>query len=605
MCGIIGYAGNEKISNSVLIDGLKALEYRGYDSAGIACIQQNELFICKTKGKVSQLEYKLKEELCPDTTIGIAHTRWATHGVPNEINAHPHHVGSITLVHNGIIENYNQLKEMLLEKGYKFHTQSDSEIACALIDSLFQQSHDPYKALHEAYDIFKGSFAFAILFEGFPTEIYAMRKDSPLIVGSCEGKGFIASDIQAFLQYTNKYIVLAHGEIARCTKAGVTIIDREGKHIHRKPETTTMKLKDLDKGGYEHYMLKEIHEEPYVVKKTIQTYMQTSIKELLTTMPDLTSYEHIHITACGSAMYAGLIAKSIIEQKARITVDCHVASEYRYMKPIFKDHTLLILISQSGETADTLAALELAKHHNIDTLAIVNVEQSTLSRNAKYVLYTQAGPEICVATTKAYCTQVALLSLIACKLSLQNGTLPTDEEKKVEKQLTLLPILMEQLIHQPVYKQIANIIHSHEHIFFIGRGLDYTLSMEGSLKLKEISYIHSEAYAAGELKHGTISLIEQNTPVIALCTDEILYEKTLSNIKEVKARGANIILIISDDIEVSRESYDSIIRVPKADTLIQGILTVIPLQLIAYETAKLRGCEIDQPRNLAKSVTVE
>ncbi len=431
-----------------------------------------------------------------------------------------------------------------------------------------------------------------------------MRKNSPLVLGIADNQTFLSSDISAFLTYTDMYMVLEHEEIARCTKQGINLQTLDSEHIHREPKITTMKANDIQKNGFEHYMLKEIHEEPEVIRQTIASFLQDNISELTQTMPDVSKYDNIHIVACGSAMYAGMIAKSLIETKARIQVNCVCASEYRYANPIFTKNTLAIFISQSGETADTIAALQLAKQQNIDTLAIVNVPGSTIARDADYVLFTKAGAEISVATTKAYCAQVAVLSLLACKLAYSHDYITSDERSQLENELKILPDQMKSMI-QKDYLNFAKKIYEHEDVFFIGRGIDYSLSMEGSLKLKEISYIHSETYAAGELKHGTISLIEVGTPVIALATDEQLYEKTISNIKEVKARGAYVLLIVREDLQVSDDVYDDILYIPKADIFLQGLLTVIPLQLLAYQIAKLRGCEIDQPRNLAKSVTVE
>ena len=605
MCGIIGYAGLCNISNSVLIGGLEALEYRGYDSAGVAVVNSNEVQIVKAKGKVSFLKEKMKKMEMPEGQVGIAHTRWATHGEPSERNSHPHHSGMTTLVHNGIIENYNEIKNELENAGYTFASDTDSEIACAYIDYCYFLTKDKQSALAKAYTHFRGSFAFAIIFADETDAIYAMRKNSPLILGVDSDKAFLASDISAFLKYTNRYILLEHEEIAKCTSSGIVIKNLNGEFIKKEIQTSDLDVSDIQKDGYEHFMLKEIHEEPEVVEKTIHSLMQIDMKDLLNTMPNLAKYDNIHIVACGSAMYAGMIAKSLIETKARIHVDCVCASEYRYADPIFTDKTLVILVSQSGETADTIAALQLAKAHNIDTLAVVNVVGSSIAREATHVIYTKAGPEICVATTKAYCTQVAVLSLIACNLAYVHGHIDEDEVARITKELKELPAHMQKLIDSDQYLTVAEKICKHNDVFFIGRGLDYSLSMEGSLKLKEISYIHSEAYAAGELKHGTISLIEEGTPVIALATDEDLYEKTISNIKEVKARGAYILLLISDDLDIAKDYYDDVLVVPKVDKLIQGILTVIPLQLLAYEIARLRGCEIDQPRNLAKSVTVE
>lgn len=605
MCGIIGYAGLCEISNSVLIEGLEALEYRGYDSAGAAIVLDSTVKIVKAKGKVKYLKEKIKKLKVQNGQIGIAHTRWATHGEPNEINSHPHRCGKTTLVHNGIIENYHEIKTAMEEAGYHLQSQTDSEIACAYIDYCYLLTKDKQAALTKAYHTFKGSFAFAILFDDEMDAIYAMRKNSPLILGVDTDKAFLASDISAFLKYTNKYILLDHDEIAKCTNAGIIVKNLNGEFIRKEVHTTNMDIKDIQKDGYEHFMLKEIHEEPEVVKKTIDAFMHTDIKDILTTMPNLMKYDNFHIVACGSAMYAGMIAKSLIETKAHMHVDCVCASEYRYANPIYTDKTLVILVSQSGETADTIAALQLAKKHQIDTLAIVNVVGSTIARESNFVMYTKAGPEICVATTKAYCTQVVVLSLLACNIAYIHGYIDETESIRITKELKALPQQMRHLIKSDAYVALAEKIYTHHDVFFIGRGLDYALSMEGSLKLKEISYIHSEAYAAGELKHGTISLIEKGTPVIALATDEDLYEKTISNIKEVKARGAYVLLLINEGMRIADDYYDDVCIVPKSDKLIQGILTILPLQLLAYEIAKLRGCEIDQPRNLAKSVTVE
>ncbi len=604
MCGIIGYAGSSNISNSVLINGLHALEYRGYDSAGIAVLNKDKIQIVKAEGNVSQLSSKVAAMQLAEGTIGIGHTRWATHGKPSEDNAHPHQCGNVTLVHNGIIENYHEIREELKSKGYHFYSETDSEVAAAYINFCYQNSNDKFSALAQAYRHFQGSFAFAIIFHDELDTLYAMRKNSPLVLGIADNQTFLSSDISAFLTYTDMYMVLEHEEIARCTKQGINLQTLDSEHIHREPKITTMKANDIQKNGFEHYMLKEIHEEPEVIRQTIASFLQDNISELTQTMPDVSKYDNIHIVACGSAMYAGMIAKSLIETKARIQVNCVCASEYRYANPIFTKNTLAIFISQSGETADTIAALQLAKQQNIDTLAIVNVPGSTIARDADYVLFTKAGAEISVATTKAYCAQVAVLSLLACKLAYSHDYITSDERSQLENELKILPDQMKSMI-QKDYLSFAKKIYEHEDVFFIGRGIDYSLSMEGSLKLKEISYIHSEAYAAGELKHGTISLIEVGTPVIALATDEQLYEKTISNIKEVKARGAYVLLIVREDLQVSDDVYDDILYIPKADIFLQGLLTVIPLQLLAYQIAKLRGCEIDQPRNLAKSVTVE
>ncbi|MDD3049164.1 MAG: glutamine--fructose-6-phosphate transaminase (isomerizing) [Bacilli bacterium] len=605
MCGIVGYVGYKNISNSVLIDGLKSLEYRGYDSAGVAVLQDNEIKVIKTRGKVLRLEEKLQQKRIQPATLGIAHTRWATHGIPNENNSHPHHQGKVTLVHNGIIENYHELKKELQMKGYVFASQTDSEVACAYIDYLYTSNQDKTEVLKEANKKFRGSFAFGILFDDDLDTLYAMRRNSPLILATSKEGNFIASDVPAILKYTKQYILLGQDEFAKLSKDSIHIYNKNGIEIDYTVQEATMDVVDIQKGGYEHFMLKEIHEEPKVVNDTIRKYVNHNIEELVENLPALDKYKEIDIVACGSAMYAGMIAKSLIETLARVKVNVEVASEYRYKNPILSKETLVLLVSQSGETADTLAALNLAKEQGVDTLAIVNVIGSSIAREAKYVAYTLAGPEIAVATTKAYCTQVALLSLIALNLAYVNGKISSEKANKIIEELHKLPQILTHLMEDVQYVTAGKMISRHHDVFFIGRGLDYALSMEGSLKLKEISYIHSEAYAAGELKHGTISLIEKGTPIIALATDEGLYEKTISNIKEVKARGANVILICREDFEVADDFYDYRISIPKVDILVQAIATIIPLQLLSYQIASLRGCEIDQPRNLAKSVTVE
>ncbi|MDQ0361842.1 glutamine--fructose-6-phosphate transaminase (isomerizing) [Breznakia pachnodae] len=605
MCGIVGYVGSEKITNSVLIDGLKSLEYRGYDSAGVATLQETGVRITKTRGKVASLEDKLQRHQIPSSTLGIAHTRWATHGIPSKTNAHPHHHGAVTLVHNGIVENYAALKEELIQVGYVFDSETDSEIASAYIDYMYRQHHNKLDALVAANKAFKGSFAFGIIFCDDEDTLYAMRRNSPLIVALKDGASFIASDVPAILKYTKQYILLGQDEIAVLNKDTQHIYNLNKEEMDHEVLTATMDAADIQKGGFEHFMLKEIHEEPRAVRDTMAAYIKDDIQDLVKNLPDLSKYNEIHIVSCGSAMYAGMIAKSLIETKARVKVDVEIASEYRYKDPILSKDTLVLLVSQSGETADTLAALLLAKEQGIDTFAIVNVVGSSIAREAKYVAYTLAGPEIAVATTKAYCTQVALLSLIALNLAYIHNRITQKEIDQIIEEIHCLPDILNELLKDEQYITAGKIISRHSNVFFLGRGLDYALSMEGSLKLKEISYIHSEAYAAGELKHGTISLIEKGTPVIAICTDERLFEKTISNIKEVKARGANVILFVREGLNVSEDYYDYKIEIPKVDMMLQGIVTVVPLQLLSYQVANLRGCEIDQPRNLAKSVTVE
>lgn len=590
MCGIIGYIGT-KSPIETLINGLKCLEYRGYDSAGIALKEKDQIEVIKSVGKIVNLEEKLKNQELIPSHLGIAHTRWATHGKPSEKNAHPHTVGNVTLVHNGIIENAEELREKLKKEGVTFNSETDTEVITALINKYYE--NDPVEAINKALDEVKGSYALGILFQG-SDDLYAVRKDSPLIVGLGKEENFIASDIAAIIDYTNKYLLLEEREIAHITKNKVTIT-KDGKTVEKEVQTTNMERDAKDKCGYDHYMLKEIMEEPVVLEKTFKPYLENLDK-----LPNLTDYEEIHIVACGSAMYAGMIGKALLEEYANTKVEIDVASEYRYKNIIYDRKTLVILISQSGETADTIAAMRKAKENKVETLAIVNVKTSTLARESDNQIFIEAGPEIAVATTKAYILQVGIMALLAYKTALTKGLVK--EEHKVLEEAEKLPRLIKEVLdRRDEYKKIAKEIYTSEDIFFIGRKIDYATSMEGSLKLKEVSYIHSEAYQAGELKHGTISLIEEGMPVFAIITEEEIKDKTVSNIEEVKSRGAKTIII-------SNESWDNQklqIVVPKISPYFQPILIVPTLQLIAYETAKLRGCDIDKPKNLAKSVTVE
>ena len=590
MCGIIGYIG-EKNPVEVLINGLKSLEYRGYDSAGIALKEKDQIEVIKSVGKIVNLEEKLKNQELIPSHLGIAHTRWATHGKPSEKNAHPHTVGNVTLVHNGIIENAEELREKLKKEGVTFNSETDTEVITALINKYYE--NNPVEAINKALDEVKGSYALGILLQG-SDDLYAVRKDSPLIVGLGKEENFIASDIAAIIDYTNKYLLLEEREIAHITKNKVTIT-KDGKTVEKEVQTTNMERDAKDKCGYDHYMLKEIMEEPVVLEKTFKPYLENLDK-----LPDLTDYEEIHVVACGSAMYAGMIGKALLEEYANTKVEIDVASEYRYKNIIYDRKTLVILISQSGETADTIAAMRKAKENKVETLAIVNVKTSTIARESDNQIFIEAGPEIAVATTKAYILQVGIMALLAYKTALTKGLVK--EEHKVLEEAEKLPRLIKEVLdRRDEYKKIAKEIYTSEDIFFIGRKIDYATSMEGSLKLKEVSYIHSEAYQAGELKHGTISLIEEGMPVFAIITEEEIKDKTVSNIEEVKSRGAKTIII-------SNESWDNQklqIVVPKISPYFQPILIVPTLQLIAYETAKLRGCDIDKPKNLAKSVTVE
>lgn len=597
MCGIVGYIGKEN-AVEVLINGLEKLEYRGYDSAGIAFLT-DDIKILKNKGKIKNLKNKVN--LDEKSTLGIGHTRWATHGEANETNAHPHQVGKITLVHNGIIENYEKIKKELTNKGYTFKTETDSEVGCALLDFLYQKNQDMIQSIEEFKTIVKGSYALGIICSDDKDTLYAIKNASPLIIGVGDKENFIASDVPAILKYTNKYITLDDLEFAKITKDKIECYNKKNKVIEKDIKMFSGDAMDIEKNGYEHFMLKEIHEEPSVIKKTFDKYIDNN--KIDDKIPDLSKYKKITIVACGSAYHAGLIGKNLIENYANVPVDVEIASEYRYKKHFFDKKELVIVVSQSGETADTLASLKLAKENKIDTLGIINVKESSIARESDIVLYTEAGNEIAVATTKAYSAQVALLSLISLTIASKNELLNKDEKLEILKEIKLLPNKIEQLINTDNYQKIAEEIYKDDDIFFLGRGIDYAIALEGSLKLKEISYIHSEAYAAGELKHGTISLIDKGTPVIAIITDNNIKDKTISNVKEVKARGAKTILISNENLDNS--CFDKKVIIPNAHPLLQPLLTVIPLQLIAYEVAKLRNCDIDKPKNLAKSVTVE
>lgn len=581
MCGIIGYVGEKRFSIDVIIDGLKHLEYRGYDSAGIAYVKDNNVVIEREVGRISNLESVLKKDT---SHIGIGHTRWATHGKPTRENAHPHKVGNITLVHNGIIDNFMELKSVLMSEGYTFKSDTDTEVAAAYIDSLYKENNDMIKSLSICVNKFLGSYAFGIINELETDVLYALRKDSPLIIGVGENENFIASDVPSILKYTNKYIDIENDEIVKITKDKVTVYDKNCNIINKEISVFEGDANLVEKNGYETYMLKEIHEEAEVIKKTSESSIDF----------DITKYDEIDIVACGSAYHAGLVGKYMIEKLCNIKVNVCIASEYQYDKHFYKGKTLVIAISQSGETADTKKCVNIANDMGVDTLGIVNVKGSSIARICKHVIYTLAGPEIAVATTKAYLAQITTLILLAVKNS---------KEKINTEDLQKLPYYIETLINKD-YTSLANMLMTKDDIYFIGRGIDYALCMEGSLKLKEISYIHSEAYAAGELKHGTISLISEGTPVIVVATSDELYLKTISNAKEVKARGAYVILVTDKEV-INEGVYDELISIPKVTEELRSILTIIPLQLISYEVAKLRGNDIDKPKNLAKSVTVE
>lgn len=603
MCGIVGYIGKKANALKVLTTGLSNLEYRGYDSAGVAFVLDNRLNIIKEKGKISKLKEKIDTSI--NSNIGIGHTRWATHGVPSKENSHPHRCGKITIVHNGIIENDQELKEELRKKGYTFNSETDTEVACSLLDYLYNKTND----INEAIKLFekkaKGAYAIGLICDDDFNTLYAIKKNSPLIIGVNDDENYIASDVPAILEFTNKYIILEDGEFAKLTNNSVEVFDIDGKIINKDVRKFEGSISDIGKDGYDHYMDKEIHEQPDVIRRMAVSYTRNN--DIIDDMPNLNNYKNITIVACGSAMHAGLIGKNLIETYGNIPVNVEIASDFRSKKLFIDKDTLVIAISQSGETADTLEAVKIAKEKGCDTLGIVNVECSSIARSVSKVLYTKAGPEISVATTKAYSAQVTLLSFLA--YSLAKNSMDKDNLNEIKaffEDLKELPNKMQKILdNEDKLDNIANDIYDKNDIFFIGRSIDYALCMEGSLKLKEISYIHSEAYQAGELKHGTISLIDDDTPVIAIVTDEKIANKTISNIKEVKARGAKVIYITTDAFDKSGDFYSKRIVVPKTNTLLQPLLTILPLQLIAYKVSKLRGLDVDKPRHLAKSVTVE
>lgn len=589
MCGIVGYAGKTNVIKNIMT-GLKSLEYRGYDSSGIAYLDKNNnIKIYKKVGQIKNLDQILNYE--DEASLGISHTRWATHGGVTDTNAHPHNQGKITLVHNGIIENYEEIKKELEKEGYNFKSSTDSEVAAVLIDKLYKENKDMLKTLIKLKDKLKGSYAFNIINSDIPNKIYGIRKDVPLIVGVSDHGNMFASDIPAILHVTNKYIVLNNNEIVELEQDNVKYYNSEGKEITKEVKEYAGTIDSISKNGYEHFMLKEINEESEVVKNILNLYTKNNkIKDIY----NIKKYKNIDIVACGSASFAGQIGKYYIERYANIKTEVYYASEYRYQKNFFTKDTLVILISQSGETADTLAALKLAKENGIDTLAIVNRRDSSIAREADSVIYTEAGIEVAVATTKAYLAQVLILLLLAFK--------DNNKETKLLEDLKLLPNLITKYINEYNYSNIANILKDKEHIFYLGRGIDYYLSMEGSLKLKEISYIHSEAFQAGELKHGSISLIDKDFGVVSVVTDKTISDKTISNLKEVSARGAKIITITN----IKDNNFaDYTILVEDYDEILNPLLVIVPMQMLAYNVAKLRDCDIDKPRNLAKSVTVE
>lgn len=608
MCGIVGYTGREE-AVPVLLQGLYKLEYRGYDSAGVAVVQNGGLKVVKTKGRIKNLDEKIQQEGGMEAVCGIGHTRWATHGAPSDVNAHPHisRNGRIALVHNGIIENYLDLREMLTQEGFEMQSQTDTETVAHLFERNFKG--DMMQALTATVKDVRGSYALGIISADEPGVIYCTKRDNPLIIGVGEGENMIASDIPAIIQKTKRYIVLNDDEVARVTPEGVEVYNALGQKIAPEIQTVNWDISSAEKGGYEHFMIKEIMEQPKAVRDTVSPRLENDLPRLedCSLTEDLfQNLRAIHIVACGSALHAGLVGREVIERFARVPVVASVASEFRYRNPVIGEGDLCIVISQSGETADTLAAMREAKNRGARTIAIVNVVSSSAAREADSVLYTWAGPEIAVATTKAYSAQLAALYLIAIKAGLARGTLTEKEAREYCRQVNQLPELIQQALRaRPQIQYLASLYSNRQSVFFIGRGVDYAAAQEASLKLKEISYIHSEAYAAGELKHGTISLIEDGALVVALATDATLYEKTLSNIKSVKARGASVILVTERQMEADPEICDFVVQVPACDPALSASLSIVPMQLFSYYMGVYRGCDIDKPRNLAKSVTVE
>ena len=606
MCGIVGYVG-KRSAQDVLLDGLEKLEYRGYDSAGVALALDGGIRVVKTKGRLTALREKLAAQQLAQSFCGIGHTRWATHGEPSDVNSHPHSTPRVSIVHNGITENYGILKERLIAKGYTFESETDTEVLVKLIDSCY--TGDPLRALQEALAKVRGSYALAVLFRDRPDTIFAVKRESPLIVGWGEGENFVASDIPALLKYTRRYSVLEEGDMAVCTAEGIRFYNEFAEPVQRPVLTADWDMEAAEKGGYPHFMLKEINEQPKAITATVSPRVEDGMPDLR--IPQLTDevlrgIGTVHLVGCGTAMHAGMVGKAAIETLARVPAEVDIASEFRYRDPILNPNDLVIIISQSGETSDTLAALKLAKSRGVPVLAIVNVVGSSIARAADYVLYTYAGPEIAVASTKAYMVQLCVLYLFALRLAYARGRLSEAETRRYTAQLLRAPeIIKARLADCEQIKYLASRYMNTQSCFFIGRGFDYSLSLEGSLKLKEISYVHSDAYAAGELKHGTISLITDGVPVIALATQKQVYEKTISNAKETRSRGARVLLFTTKDAVVPEGVADAVIRLDEYEDILMPLQLIVPLQLFAYDRAVLRGCDVDKPRNLAKSVTVE
>ena len=604
MCGIIGFTGNEP-AKDIIIGGLERLEYRGYDSAGLALLSNDQIQVRKRTGKVEELRKLCEAEKMP-ATCGIGHTRWATHGGVTDVNAHPHRVGKVVLIHNGIIENYRQI---VTEYGLadQLVSETDSEVVAALLNKFYEG--DPVKAIKKTVKVLSGAFALCIMFQDIPDTIYAIRNVSPMVATSCERGSVIASDLTALIEFSKEYFVVPEYHILTLKKDGIDIQDLKGNKVTPQMLTVNWDITSAQKGGYPFFMLKEIYEQPDAIRNTIAPRINQELPDFTEDGIDDAIFKdckRISIVACGTAMHAGMVGKHLIEKKLRIPVHVDCASEFRYKDPIIDEETLTIVLSQSGETIDTLEALKLAKNRGSKVLSIVNVKGSTIARESDYVLYTHAGPEIAVASTKAYTVQVAAMYLIACRIGLVKGLITEHDAKRFMTKLTNASNIVEETLKcADDIKRVADHIKFATDTFYIRRGLDYTMSLEAALKLKEISYVHAEAYAAGELKHGTIALISENVPVIALATQEDVYAKVISNIREVKARGAYVVLVSMDE-EVNDPSIcDQHIRLPKMDSEFTSFATAVVLQLVAYYTSEAKGLDVDKPRNLAKSVTVE
>ena len=608
MCGIVGYTGSQEAA-PILLEGLKKLEYRGYDSAGIAVLNDNLIAVSKVTGRIANLcERTADGKNCPGT-VGIGHTRWATHGAPTDTNAHPHmsNDGKFAVVHNGIVENYIALREELIQKGYRFESQTDTEVIVHLIEMYY--TGDLKKAVIKTSARLQGSYALGVVCTDEPEKVYVAREASPLILGVGVGENYFASDVTALVSYTRNAIYLDDGEFAEITPDSITVFNPAGQPIEKKISRITWDIQSAEKGGYEHFMLKEIIEQPRAVKATIAPRIKDGdiiLDETELTADYLESINKIVITACGSAYYAGCAGKYAIEKLCRIPVQVELASELRYSDPLIDEHTLLIVLSQSGETADTIAAMKECKNRGAKTLAVVNVVGSTIANTADYTLYTWAGPEIAVATTKGYTTQVSVLYLLALYAAKKMNRIDDELYNNLLASLKALPKKIQEAIDiNSSIPTLARKYHGADSMFFIGRNTDYAVALEGALKMKEISYIHAESYAAGELKHGTIALVEEHQPVIALCCNEAIMEKTMSNIVEVKARGAEVLAVTFKDNQKIVSLADDVIFVPKIETIFSAAVEIVPLQLLAYYVAKENGCDIDKPKNLAKSVTVE